>query len=239
MSKSPTIVRQIIKFPQCSCTEIIIRNLDVLTNEEGVLTVMQELIPDFVSKISKILICRDPLTSTSRGFCYLSFDNLVDSMNAHNGLKSLEPGLLIEGREVTVSYCVDDVTNLQSKSNRSQNISNNQSMSDSYSLNSNLKDSGAYQYTVADVPRLADYSANVYASNAAERDHYLKYYTQYYMGQISQGQYGNLPQLQETVAHSGAAVAQTAIQRKQKHAHQMPAPVVQTPRGNDGKRYRK
>lgn len=67
----------------------MLRNLDALTNEEGVLTAMQSVIPTLVSKISKILICRDPLTSTSRGICYLSFDNLVDSMNIFNALKSV------------------------------------------------------------------------------------------------------------------------------------------------------
>lgn len=71
----------------------------MLTNEEGVLTVMQVAVPELVSKISKILICRDPLTSTSRGICYLSFDNLVDSMNIHNALTTLEPPLSIENRE--------------------------------------------------------------------------------------------------------------------------------------------
>lgn len=80
-------------------TEIMLRNLDVLTNEEGVLTVMQEMVPSLVSKISKILICKDPLTCTSRGICYLSFDNLVDSMNLHNALKAIEPALKIENRE--------------------------------------------------------------------------------------------------------------------------------------------
>lgn len=77
----------------------MLRNLDVLTNEEGVLTTMQEVVPTLVSKISKILICRDPLTQTSRGICYLSFDNLVDSMNTHNALKALEPPLQIDTRD--------------------------------------------------------------------------------------------------------------------------------------------
>lgn len=83
----------------CYSLEIMLRNLDVLTNEEGVLTVMQEVVPSLVSKISKILICKDPLTCTSRGICYLSFDNLVDSMNLHNALKAIEPALNIENRE--------------------------------------------------------------------------------------------------------------------------------------------
>lgn len=80
-------------------TEILLRNLDVLTNEEGVLTHMQRVIPTLVDKIAKIQVCRDPLTQTSRGVCYLAFDNLVDSMNTHNALNGLEPTLSMEGRD--------------------------------------------------------------------------------------------------------------------------------------------
>lgn len=83
----------------CALAEILLRNLDVLTNEEGVLTLMQEVVPELVGKISKILICRDPLTSTSRGICYLTFDNLVDSMNTFNALKAIDPALTIGNRE--------------------------------------------------------------------------------------------------------------------------------------------
>lgn len=74
------------------------RNLDALTTEEKVLTVLQEKIPEFVSKISKILICRDQMTQVSRGICYLNFDNLVDSMNTFQALEKLQ-GFEIDGRE--------------------------------------------------------------------------------------------------------------------------------------------
>lgn len=74
------------------------RNLDALTNEEKVLTVLQENIPEQVSKVSKILVCRDPLTQISRGICYLNFDNLVDSMNTFQALEKLET-LQIENRD--------------------------------------------------------------------------------------------------------------------------------------------
>lgn len=81
-----------------STTEIMFRNLDALTNEESVLTVLQSQIPEQVSKISKILICRDPLTQTSRGICYLNFDSLVDSMNVFQALEKLEV-LQIDNRD--------------------------------------------------------------------------------------------------------------------------------------------
>lgn len=74
------------------------RNLDALTTEEKVLIVLQDKIPNLVAKISKILICRDPLTQISRGVCYLNFDNLVDSMNTFQALEKLN-SLEIDGRE--------------------------------------------------------------------------------------------------------------------------------------------
>ncbi|XP_055375070.1 RNA-binding protein 5-like [Condylostylus longicornis] len=187
--------------------KIMLRNLDVLTTEESVATVMQEKIPQQVAKVTKILICRDPLTQTSRGICYLYFDNLIDSMNTHNALKTLDPPLNIDDREVLVTYCVDSenkqILPKPSKSSTRDPIPK-------YTANT-------YQYTLADVPRLAEYSASMYASSAAEKEHYIKYYTNYYIAEISKGQYGNLPtmhQLGETSANSGAAVALSAIQRK-------------------------
>lgn len=79
--------------------EIMFRNLDALTNEEKVLTALQERIPEQVSKVSKILICRDPLTQISRGICYLNFENLVDSMNTFQALEKLETSLQIDSRD--------------------------------------------------------------------------------------------------------------------------------------------
>lgn len=116
-------------------------------------------------------------------------------------------------------------------------------------------------YTLADVPRLAEYSASLYASTPAEHAHYVQYYTDYYMAEIKKGggQFGG-GETQLTEANSGAAVALSAIQRKQKKmnsiettataaataAAQAAAAVKATfaaqsviaPRGNDGKTYR-
>ena len=77
----------------------MLRNLDALTNEEGVLTTMQRHVPDLVKKVQKIQISRDLLTQMSRGICYLNFETLVDSMNLHNALTGLEPPLKIDDRE--------------------------------------------------------------------------------------------------------------------------------------------
>jgi RNA-binding protein 5/10 len=42
------------------------------------------------------------------------------------------------------------------------------------------------QYTLEDIPRLADYSASLYATSPAEYTAYQQYYQQYYRTQISQ-----------------------------------------------------
>ena len=77
----------------------MLRNLDVLTNEEGVLTAITVHAPDLAKKITKVSVSRDALTQTSRGICYLHFDSLVDSMNMHNLLSTLEPPLKIDNKE--------------------------------------------------------------------------------------------------------------------------------------------
>lgn len=41
-----------------------------------------------------------------------------------------------------------------------------------------------YQYTQKDVPKLAEYSTNLYAQTPAERESYMEYYTDYYKKQI-------------------------------------------------------
>lgn len=215
----------------------MLRNLDVLTNEEGVLTAMQGLIPTLVSKISKILICRDPLTSTSRGICYLFFENLVDSMNTHNALKSIEPPLNIDLREIVITYCVD----AENKQLHRQN--NGKSGFEGYDAQG--AKAAHSQYTLADVPRLAEYSASVYAKNATEQEYYHKYYTDYYTEQINSGEYSNIPTMSQMgdTANSGAAVALSAIQRKQHKQYEkitlaQTAAPLQIPNGQDNRKYR-
>uniref|UniRef100_A0A1B0BZC2 RNA-binding protein 5 n=1 Tax=Glossina palpalis gambiensis TaxID=67801 RepID=A0A1B0BZC2_9MUSC len=256
--------------------KIMLRNLDVLTNEEGVLTAIQLHAPELAKRISKVLISRDALTQTSRGICYLHFETLVDSMSLHNALSTLEPPLKIDNREIIITYCIDhENRQIVPKKGGDSSITANMSSSSNSANASGLmgpltaaemaaSTSGGSvvggQYTVADVPRLAEYSASVYATTPAEHAHYLQYYTEYYMSEISKGSFGNLPtDAQMTEANSGAAVALSAIQRKQKKMNSiettataaaaaaasaaaavkasLAARSVVTPRGNDGKVY--
>jgi RNA-binding protein 5/10 len=221
----------------------MLRNLDVLTNEEGVLQKLQEIIPPtLIAKISKILICRDPLTSTSRGICYLNFDNLVDSMNTHNALKGLAIPLRIDGREVIISYCVDsenrtiDKKALAAQTAAMATMTGN--MQGGYDIATGVigprppapaDAAGAYQYQMADVKRLAEYSASCYASNPVEHEQYVQFYSNYYAEQIAKGQMSNFPTIGQIdqSANSGAAAAQSAMQwKKQKGKHDPPVPVA-------------
>lgn len=85
-------------------SEIMLRNLDALTTEESVLTALQKLIPKFAKTITKVLISRDTLTQTSRGFCYLNFETLVDSMDVHNAITTLDPPLRIDDRDGKILF---------------------------------------------------------------------------------------------------------------------------------------
>jgi RNA-binding protein 5/10 len=221
----------------------MLRNLDVLTNEEGVLQKLQEIVPPaLTAKISKILICRDPLTSTSRGICYLNFDNLVDSMNTHNALKALATPLRIDGREVIISYCVDSENRTIDKKALAAQTAAMATMSGSgpggYDATpgaigprpaGQVDAAGVHQYQMADVKRLAEYSASCYASNPAEHEQYVQFYSNYYAEQIAKGQMSNFPTIGQIdqSANSGAAAAQSAMQwKKQKGKHDPPIPVA-------------
>lgn len=121
-------------------------------------------------------------------------------MNTYNALKSIEPALNIDNREMLISYCVD-------AENKQINARQNNGKSQQHDSSS----AQGEQYTLADVPRLAEYSASLYAKTAAEQDYYYKYYTDYYTEQINSGQFGNMPTMGET-ANSGTAEFTTHFQ---------------------------
>lgn len=195
-------------------------------------------------------------------------------MNVFTALKGLEPPLIIDSREIIVNYCVDSENKQISDTHPSNNSklydsalggggSGGGSGSSQYGSSVTAAAATNYRYTLADVPRLAEYSAGVYAQTTAEYEHYYRYYTEFYTTQINAGQFSNLPTINQIgggdTANSGAAVALSAIQRKlQKQGgnsngkiqHQF-APVtvatattpavaepVHVPNGTDGRVYR-
>lgn len=70
---------------------------------------------------------------------------------------------------VVVSYCLEEGVKKNSGSKKSV-----------------PKPSRGTSFTIADVPKLAAYSADLYAKNAEQKQQYLMYYTNYYMQQIAQ-----------------------------------------------------
>ena len=140
--------------------------------------------------IRSIRIGRDSLTNTSRGVCYLEMGNVVDAMYLHTALT--KQGLVVDGKNVEITYCKLHQINSTSFWKPSDNLSQS--------------------YTLDDVARLAEYSANLYAKTPAQKAHFLQYYTQYYQNQITQGTAITLPSLNQTDrVNAAAAVAQSAI----------------------------
>lgn len=76
----------------------MLRNLDALTTEDTVMSVLNTAIPDLVKKISAVSIGRDPLTSTSRGICYLGTESTLDALAIHGALSNLLTPLNIDGK---------------------------------------------------------------------------------------------------------------------------------------------
>ncbi|EDW75885.2 uncharacterized protein Dwil_GK14959 [Drosophila willistoni] len=242
--------------------KIMLRNLDALTNEEGVLTALQKFVPQLAKTVSKVLISRDTLTQASRGICYLYFETLIDSMNVYNGLTALDPPLTIDERNVGISYSIDfENRQIGPKDVPTAASSGNLPSTGNVDLSAVPPSGAGGTYTLADVPRLAEYSASLYASNPAEKAHYVQYYRDYYTSEIAKG---NMGDSQLTEANSGAAVALSAIQRQQKKLNSIEttatsaasaaaqaaavakasfaattstAANLNTPKGNDGKIY--
>jgi len=182
---------------------VLLRGLDVLSTEDSVLQAIKSIssVP-----IRSIRIGQDPLTNTSRGVCYLEMNHVMDAVYMHNALVANSP--IVDGKKVLVSY-----------RKTLQNLPGNTATTgrlDGDSIGQRSASGNLTQYTLEDIPRLADYSASLYATSPAEYAAYQQYYQQYYRTQISQGSAITLPsQSQADCVNAAAAVAQSAIQQLQ------------------------
>ena len=75
-------------------SELLLRNLDVLTNEE---TLLKEISNVSSIPIQSCQIARDSLTNLSRGICYLEMKNVLEAIKLYNALTATV--LNIEGRK--------------------------------------------------------------------------------------------------------------------------------------------
>lgn len=104
---------------------------------------------------------------TKDGNCYIEMNNITDTIQLYNTLGSV---------------------NLKVGFYRHKTIPNNVSVTRTTAVSAASAVAAAQcTNTLADVPKLAEYSANLYAKTPEEKKKYLEYYTQYYVKQITEG----------------------------------------------------
>lgn len=205
---------------------VLLRGLDALTTEENVLQSIQSLssLP-----IRSVEIGRDPVTNTSRGVCYLKMNSVVDAVYLHNALLMANP--VIDGKQAVVSYCrLDPVGSGNSNSSTAPSSLGSAAIAAAHW--SHQKTSNSSQYTLDDVNRLAEYSANLYATNPQEKASYLAYYQQYYQEQISKGKQISLP---SSSSLTGAPTV--ASNKTQSDGKTLKTPLSEPPNGSGSETY--
>ncbi|XP_066152736.1 RNA-binding protein 5-like isoform X1 [Euwallacea fornicatus] len=211
----------------CSYTTktIMLRNLDALTTEDSVMSVLNTTIPDLVKSISAVCVGRDPLTSTSRGICYLGTESTIDALAIFGALGGLAAPLTIDGKTVILSYCKYNMGDTKKAYSQADHAAfPNASIPQTYAM--------------TDVDSLSEYAARRYAKSPDEYTHYIEYYRQYFTQQISAGNSITLHnENQMDAANAAAAVAQSAIQQIQASKTYYDNTHMQIPTGTDGKRY--
>lgn len=204
---------------------IMMRNLDALTTEDSVMAVLNSIVPDLVKSISAVCIGRDPLTSTSRGICYLGTESTLDALAIFGALNSSKTPLTIDGKTVILSYCkynMGDTKKAYSQADHA--IFPNAAVPSTYAM--------------TDVDSLAEYAARRYAKTPQEYMHYIEYYRGFFTQQISAGNSITLHQEnQMDAANAAAAVAQSAIQQMNANKSYYDNTHMVVPNGTDGKKY--
>lgn len=204
---------------------ILLRNLDALTTEDSVMSVLNSVIPELVKSISAVCIGRDPLTSTSRGICYLGTESTIDALAIYGALNGPKSPLIIDGKTVILSYCKYNMGDTRKAYSQADHMAfPNASIPQTYDM--------------ADVESLAEYASRRYAKSPDEYLHYIEYYRLYFTQQISAGNSITLHnENQMDAANAAAAVAQSAIQQMNASKTYFDNTHVQIPTGTDGKRY--
>ncbi|KAJ8930870.1 hypothetical protein NQ314_016290 [Rhamnusium bicolor] len=206
---------------------IMMRNLDALTTEDSVMAVLNSIIPDLVKSISAVCIGRDPLTSTSRGICYLGTESTIDALAIYGALNSSKTPLTIDGKTVILSYCKYNMGDTKKAYSQADHAAfPNASIPSTYAM--------------TDVDSLAEYAARRYAKTPQEYMHYIEYYRGFFTQQISAGNSITLHQEnQMDAANAAAAVAQSAIQQMNANKSYYDNTHIVVPNGTDGKKYQK
>ncbi len=164
---------------------VMLKGLDLSTTEENVLKAIQTV---SALPIRSVRIGRDKMTNVSKGVCYLEMNNVSDAMYLHNTL--LTEKMRIDGRLAYVSYC-KGIPQFAAVSATTASTAGNAAIAAAQW--SHQKTETCSSYNLNDVPRLAEYSASLYAKTSTEREAYVKHYTDYYTKVINEG--GVIPSL--------------------------------------------
>lgn len=151
---------------------VLLSNLDALTTEDSVLNVVGPLTK---LPLKSVRIGKDPLTNTSRGVCYVEMNSVVDAMFLHNQLFANPP--TIDGKKIEVAYHKQAGPAVSVV--HGQNAAANSAL-EAAQWSNNSRGKGDHGFTENEIGILAEYSANLYAKNEAERAQYVDYYKDYY-----------------------------------------------------------
>jgi RNA-binding protein 5/10 len=80
--------------PQCNV--LLFRKLDALSTEESIRDALVAILP---ITVLDILVMRDALTNTSRGFCFVEFDSIQTAVYVEQVLQAFQPPFSVDGRE--------------------------------------------------------------------------------------------------------------------------------------------
>lgn len=199
---------------------VLLRGLDTLTTESNVLESIQTLsnLP-----IKSVRIGRDPITNTSLGVCYIEMNYVMDATFLHNALFQKAPE--IDGKIPIVSYYKSDQAHHTANAQASK--AGNVAVEAAQWSHQKTGNTDAGQYTLKDVPRLAEYSANLYAKTPEEKTTYLAYYQQYYHKMISEGQKISMEVETTSTTNNSTEVIQ----------HDTSKPVSEAPDGTGSRAY--
>jgi len=154
---------------------VLLSGLDALTTEDSVLNVLGPLT---TLPLKNVKIGRDPLTSMSRGVCYVEMNSVVDSMFLHNQLIAAPPS--IDGKVVEVSYHKQLNTQIISNSSQNQAAANSALEAAQWSNKSTNKSGSVSSWSEDDIQKMAEYSADMYAKTKEEKSYYVEYYKKFY-----------------------------------------------------------
>ena len=149
---------------------VLLSGLDTLTTEDAVLNTLGPLTS---LPLKNVKIGRDPVTSMSRGVCYVEMNSVVDAMFLHNQLIANPPS--IDAKTVEVSYYKQLGAGAAVTSSSSNQAAANSAMAAAQWSNKGDK-AGAGRWSEEQLRIMAEYSADMYAKTPEERAHYVEYY---------------------------------------------------------------